>query len=416
MHILLMTMHYHPDGGPSAPLFTMLSERLARRGHRVTVLTAVPHYPSGRVPAEYQGKLLLRSRENDVDVIRVRLPSVDRAKLPRRFLQFVAYQMGAGLAALSLNPDAVLAATPAIGVWLPFAVLVWLRRKPAIYSVHDVYPEIGIKLGIFHNAAVIGIVTWLEKFCLVGANRIRILSESFVPRIRELGVREDRLRLIYDWVDTDLIRPLPRNNEFSAAHGFDRSFVVLYAGNMGLTHGLETIINAANLLRDRPDVKFVFVGEGAGKERAVRQAEHLGLSNVLFLPYQSRARLPELLASADVSLVSLQEGFGGDSLPSKTFSILASGRPVIASVDPGSDTWNLVVRSGAGLCVPPGDPQALMDAVVRLANDKELRQACSVQGRDYAVTHHSPDSAALAFEELFADVVRVGRRKAAASC
>ena len=415
MDILLVILNYHPDGGAAAPLFTMLSERLVQRGHSVSVLTAVPHYPTGQVPPDYRGRLISRSREKGVVVIRVGLPSVDRAKLTKRFMQFVAYQLGATLPALRLNPDIVLSATPAMGVWLPYAVLTRLRRKPAVYSVHDVYPEVGIKLGIFHNPAVIGAVTWLERSCLAGARRVRILSESFGPRIKELGVEGDKLCLIYDWVDTDLIRPLPRLNEFSLAHGFDASFVVLYAGNMGLTHGLETIVNAASLLRDRPGVKIVFVGEGAGKDAAFERTKQLGLSNVMYLPYQPRTRLPEVLASADVSLVSLQKGFGCDSLPSKTFSILASGRPVIASVDPGSDTWNLVTRSQAGLCVAPDDPRALADAVIRLENDPQLRQSCGAQGRAYAKKHHSPDSAALAFERLFEDALCTSLRKPAAS-
>ncbi len=117
MRILLVIAHYYPDGGPSAPLFTMLSERLARRGHEVTVLASVPHYPTGRVPAVYRGILLRRACENGVHVIRVWVPSVDRARLIQRFTQFVSFQLSATIAAFRLKPDIILGVTPAFLVW-----------------------------------------------------------------------------------------------------------------------------------------------------------------------------------------------------------------------------------------------------------------------------------------------------------
>jgi colanic acid biosynthesis glycosyl transferase WcaI len=416
MRILFVIGHYLPDGGPSAPLFGMLCERLARRGHEVTVLSTVPHYPTGRVPPEYKGRLVRRSRENGVTVIRIWVPSVDRARLPRRLAQFVSYQFGAVCAAFSLKPDVVLAATPALAVWLPFFFLARTRKMPAVYSVHDVYPEVGVKLGIFRNPAVIRFISCLERSCFSAAAKVRVLSESFMPAAKRLGVPAEKLRLVYDWVDTELIRPLPRNNAFSAEQGLDGSFVVLYAGNMGLTHGLGTVVDAAAILKAQTGIQFVFVGEGGGKDLAQARARDLELTNVRFLPFQPRALLPEVLATADVSLVTLQKGFGYDSLPSKIFSILASGRPVIAGIDPDSDAWNLVQRSGAGLCVQPDDPRALADAVQKLAMDPGLGRAFGVRGRAYVLAHHSPDAATQAFEHLFEDIMSHSRNSPEHHC
>jgi colanic acid biosynthesis glycosyl transferase WcaI len=413
MRVLVLVVHYLPDGGPSAPLYGMLCERLARRGHEVTVVSAVPHYPTGQVQVAYRGRPWRRTEENGVTVIRLWIPSVDRKRLLWRIVQFSVFQLGAALASLTLNPDVVIAATPALGIWLPYSLLVWLRRKAAIYSVHDVYPEVGIKLGVFQNPAVIRVVSWLEQSCLAGAAQIRILSESFIPAIKGLGVPQDKLTLVYDWADTDFIQPLPRENSFSVEQGLDGKFVVLYAGNMGLTHGLRTIVDAAMLLKDHPGIRFLFVGEGGGKDTAIAHARECKLSNVCFLPYQPRERLPEILASADVSLVTLQQGLGHGSLPSKTFSILASGRPIIACVDPASDTWNLIARSGAGICVPPDDPGALAEAVTRLTFNPELRQSCALNGRTYALAHHSPEKATIAFEHLLQNALRPSRKRAA---
>ena len=144
MHILILTPYYTPDLGPSAPLFTMLSIALVRRGHRVTVITTVPHYPSGKVSAPFLGKMVWRSFEDGVEVIRVTLPSLERASLPKRLLQFICYQIGATWVGRHHQYDVAIVANPSLWVWLPFSYLIVLRRKSAVFSIHDVYPDVGI--------------------------------------------------------------------------------------------------------------------------------------------------------------------------------------------------------------------------------------------------------------------------------
>ncbi len=400
MRILVVTLLYMPDGGPSAPLYGMLCEELAQRGHEVSVIAAVPHYPTGTVPAQFRGKWIQTSDEHGVRVIRIRVPSVQRADLKKRAVQFIGFQLGASLAALMQDYEVLLFGNPALEVWLPFTLLSVLRRKPAVFSVHDVYPDVGVGLGIFRGKSIVSVVGYLERFCLSRSNRVRILSESFVRPLRSLGVSDDKMVLVYDWVDTDLIKPLPKDNTFALEHQLVNHFVVLYAGNIGLSQGLEQVLAAAESLQDHKEIKFVLVGDGAGRKALMAQAIERNLENVQFLPLQPRHRLPEVLATADVSLITLKKGIGAASLPSKSFSILASGRPILASVDEGSDTWNLVKRSQAGVCVPPEDPGAMARAIVDLKNDARLRKDFGKKGRDYALQYHSPQAAAEKFEQL----------------
>ncbi len=400
MRILVVTLLYMPDGGPSAPLYGMLCEELAHRGHEVSVIAAVPHYPTGTVPSQFRGKWIQPSYENGVRVIRIRVPSVQRADLQKRALQFIAFQLGASLAALMQDYEVLLFGNPALEVWLPFTLLSVLRRKPAVFSVHDVYPDVGVGLGIFRSKSVVSVVRYLERFCLRRSNRVRILSESFVRPLRSLGVSDDKMVLVYDWVDTDLIKPLPRDNPFARKHQLVDHFVVLYAGNIGLSQGLEQVLAAAQLLKHHEEIKFVLVGDGAGRKPLMAQAIERNLENVQFLPFQPRNRLPEVLATADVSLITLKKGIGTASLPSKSFSILASGRPILASVDAGSDTWNLVERSRAGVCVPPEDPGAIAGAILELKEDNRRRENFGKKGREYALQYHSPQAAAEKFEQL----------------
>jgi colanic acid biosynthesis glycosyl transferase WcaI len=392
--------HYRPDGGPSAPLFTSLCEELARRGHQVTVLTAVPHYPSGQVPKEYRGKLRMQADENGVRVIRVALPSLNRRDFARRVIQFIAYQVGATLAGWNQDYDVYLTVTAALQVWLPFVVLSVLRHKPTVYSIHDVYPDVGVKMGLFRHKAVIRLVAGMEDYCLKHATRIRILSESFAPSLLARGVPASKLELIHDWVDTALFRPLPRDNGFAVEHDLTDRFVVLYAGNIGYLQGLDHILEAASLLRECDDIRLVFVGDGAARDALVAMSARLDLPNVNFLPYQPIEQMPEILATADVSLVSLVKGAGLGALPSKSYGILASGRPLLASIDEGSEGWNLVERAEAGICVPPEDPSRLSEAILTLKRDDGLRAQLGQNGRIWVERHHSPRSAAEQFEKL----------------
>ncbi len=404
MRVLVVIPHYVPDGGPSAPLFAMLCEQLVRRGHAVTVLAAVPHYPSGQVPHAYRGPKVRRTVEHGVRVIRVPLASVDRSKLEQRLFQFLAYQVGAVLAGWRIDCDVLVSVTSSMEVFLPYTYFSVLRGRPTVYSVHDVYPDAGIQLGIFRHKPIIKLITYLEQRCANRAAIVRILSQSFEEGVRRLGVPETKIRLIYDWVDTDLITPLPKANPFAVEHNLDKSFVVLYAGNLGLSQGLEPVLEAAQALADE-DIQFVLVGEGATKAFLLQTATSRQLTNVTFLPFQPRARLPEVLATADLSLVMLRQGMGLHALPSKTLSILASGRPMIASIDPGSDTWSLVERSESGVCIPPEDPVRLVETIRSLKNNPMLCREMGQKGREYALHHHSPAAAADAFEEILSEAI-----------
>jgi colanic acid biosynthesis glycosyl transferase WcaI len=405
MHVLFLAPHYSPDLGPSAPLFKMLSEYLVQRGHKVTVITTVPHYPSGRVAPEFRGIRNFQSMENGVELIRIALPSMKRSNLIYRLAQYLCYQFRSTLVILSKDFDVVLAANPALWVWLPFFWSVSLRRKPAVLSIYDVYPDVGIVLGIFRHKPVIRFVAALERFCLDNSQVVHILSDSFRQGIRALGVDDAKMKTIHVWVDTDFILPMPKENTFSREHNLADKFVVLYAGNLGRSQGLEYVIEAAKRLEAHNDIQFVFVGSGNFCDSLVKLAEADHLNNIVFLPFQPRVCLPEIMASADVSLVCLRKMIGTDSMPSKIFSILASGRPVLASIDENSEAWNLILRANAGLCVPPEDPVRLAEAILKLKQNAGLRADLGNSGRSWAVAHHSPEAAAENFENLLLQAV-----------
>ena len=402
MRLLIITPFYAPDLGPSAPLFALLSEALVRKGHRVCVVAAVPHYPSGRVSSDFRGVGNRHSNVNGVKVTRVPVPSIDRSKFKQRAFQLICFQIGAVWASLFLKYDAALITNPALETWLPTWWHAAVRRKPVIYSVFDVYPDVGVNLGVFRSKRIIEFVRRLECACLGWSRCVQIISDNFRPSLSALGVPEEKMVRIPIWVDDQLIRPQPGKNSFSHEFALDGKFVVLYAGNIGISQGLETVLQAAKLLND---AAFVFVGDGSGKTALQAEAEKLDLHNVQFIPFQPRERLPEILASADVSLIVLKSKIGLDSLPSKTYSCLASGRPVIASVDKESELYRLVEEAHAGLCVPPEDPTSLAKAILKLKGDEGLCGSLGANGRRYVEQNHSVVAAADQFEHLFEQLV-----------
>ena len=405
MRVLFVTPYYAPDLGPSAALYEMLCEGLVRMGCTVSVVCAVPHYPTGSVASNYRGRLVWRENRNGVDVTRVWVPSLDRRRLAFRLLIFVCYQVLATIVGLGRRHDVLFVSSPALETYLPFFVLNLLVRQPAVYSVHEIYPDIGVKLGYFRHRPVIRVLDWMERWCCRKARYVRALSEGYKRQLEAKGVPRSKLAVICDWIDTDLLRPMPRRNVFSAQWNLDWPFVVMYAGNLGSTQGLEHVVETARLLADEPSIRFVFVGDGTAKHSLQESVRRAGISNVQFIPFQPRESLSLVLASADVLLNTVKKGFGTDTVPSKLYSIMASARPVIATIDSGTDTWELIHRAQCGVSVEPDNPRALVKAILELYRDDKYRGRLGANGRAYATRHHSKESACREFYQLLREAV-----------
>lgn len=264
-----------------------------------------------------------------------------------------------------------------------------LKHIPYVYNVQDIYPDIAIRLGVLKNKTAIHVFRWLERFVYRSAARITVLSEGFRANLLQKSVLLAKLRIIPNFVNTDFMKPLPRQNNFSAQHQLNNYFVVMYAGNIGLSQRLETLLVAADQLKDLSDLRILIVGNGATKGEIVTLAAKMNLSNVIFLPFQPRGELPIMYASADVSLVIIRQGISSESVPSKTYTIMASGRPIIASVDSDSEIWTMLHKAECGLCIPPEDAALLAQAIRELHTKREFASQMGEKGRAYVVENHS---------------------------
>jgi colanic acid biosynthesis glycosyl transferase WcaI len=206
----------------------------------------------------------------------------------------------------------------------------------------------------------------MEQFQYSHADCISVISESFRQSLLGKGVPDSKIEFIPIWADPDEVHPMRKENTFRQRCGFDHKFVVMYAGNIGLTSCLEDVLHAAEILKCKTDIQFVIVGEGVKKEALEAEMQARQLNNILFLPFQPRKIFPEMLAAADLSLVTLNAGASLSSMPSKIFNVMASARPILAITPPGSEIMRIVESAGCGWNIPPASPEKLAEAILQL--------------------------------------------------
>ncbi len=407
MRILFLTTYFRPESATNAILMTLLAEELAERGHQITIVTGMPHYDNNRVENAYRGKLYKREPYGKLDVRRVYLyvPS-KKTSIVGRLLNYISFNVTSTIALLATRRQDILFApspplTNGVTAWLASR----LKRIPFVYNVQDIYPDVAVRLGVLKNARMIRLFEAMERFVYRKSATVSVISPSFQRNLTAKQVPDSKLTVIPNFVDTTFVHPLPRRNAFSQEQGMDDRFVVLFAGNVGLSQGLETVLLAAQRLTHLSEVLFLIVGNGASKAELVRQAEEMKLHNVRFLPLQAYERVPELYSAADVCLIPLRKGLTQDSVPSKLWTIMGVARPVVATVDPSSDTYKVIIEAGSGLCADAEDAEGMADAVSQLYHDGELAEQMGRRGREYVEQHYTSKRVAEQYEALFARLI-----------
>jgi colanic acid biosynthesis glycosyl transferase WcaI len=338
-------------------------------------------------------------------------PGDDKSNLARRALGFAGFSALAGLSAMRAGgllrrADVVLAMSPPLSLGLTGWLVGVVRGAAMVFNVQDIFPDAAVRTGAIRNRRVIALASWLERATYRRAAAVTVLSEGLRANVAaKVGEgRENTVHVIPNFVDTDAIRPLPRLTSYRAELGIGDEPVVLYAGNVGFSQSLELVIEAA---RRMPDVTFLINGDGSARAELERSAA--SVSNVRFAGYQPASRLAEVLATGDVHVVPLRTGLGDVSVPSKTYSSLAAGRPVVASIDLDSEIPRLLADAGAGIATAPDDPAAFAAAIRSLVDDSARAAAMGAAGRRWAEREASPSAVGEAYDQLLRDVA--GRRR-----
>ncbi len=406
LHILLVTSAYAPERAGTAPLNTELCEYLAARGHRISVVTSFPHYPQWRVFPAYRGKLWQRETLNGVTIFRSYAYIPSRRTTVRRILHDTSVGLFGGLRGMAIgHVDLILAVSPPLQAGLAGCILAWLKGAPLLLDLHDVVPDLAIAVEMLRNPLAIKMARLLEKFIYSRSDRILVISEEFVPNLIGKGIVKSKISFLPLWVDSDLISPGNRKGPFRKTHNIGEvQTVVLYTGNMGAKQNLENVLEAAGRLQTYRDVLFLFVGDGSEKKRLQEYAHDKALSNVRFLPLlppQPRELLPELLAAADVLVLNQSAHIVDTVIPSKLFTYMAAGRPIVAAANQSSQAAACIRKAGSGIVVDPENPAALAEAILQLREDRELAERLGRQGRLFVEEHSARNRIFNKYEDAF---------------
>lgn len=388
MRILLLSTYFRPDASANGTIMSKLVDEFVARGHSVTVVTSVPHYDQNRIWPEYSKRLMYSETSGSTRVYRLyTYVARDKSNIAHRVLSYASFTLLSALRCATLRShDVMLVPSPPLSNGVIADFIGRMRRMPFVYNVQDIWPDVAVRAGILKNPKSIARLTRMENYVYRRAAGITVISEGFRSNLLSKGVPDGKISVIPNFTDTEFITPQVKPNAFSTANGLDGKFVVLFAGNMGFSQGLNSVLEAAKLLEPVPRIQFLLVGNGAGRESALAQFARTKLGNVRFMPYQPAEILPEMYGAADVCLIPLRRGFASESVPSKLYTIMAAGKPSIASVDFDSDTASLLNRTGAGLCVEPENPQALADAVMVYFRDDQAKVEAGLRARQCAQT------------------------------
>ncbi len=402
MRILHLSQYFPPEAGAVQVRAMTVARTLAEAGHRVTVLTEVPNHPSGIVQPGYRRKLWVRETRDGVDVLHLWVKTSPVKTFRTRMAFYLSYMLGAIVAGLLVRGkvDVIFANSPPLFVAIAGWVVSTVRRVPFVMEVQDLWPESAVVLGELRNPYFIRLAEWFEMRCYHRARRVIAVTRGIYDRLRARGVAESKLALVPNGSNTAIFRPAPEEGaRLRAQLGLEGRFVVLYGGIHGIAQGLETVVEAARLLRDDPDIQFLFVGEGPRKAALLALKEQYSLDNLRLLPGQPLERMAPYLSMADVALVPLRrlDLFRG-ALPTKMFDAWACRTPTLITVD--GEARHLLEQVGAGVFVEPENPAALADALRQLKEQPERLARMGEAGYRAVQERYSLQAAAQQIEQI----------------
>lgn len=409
MRLTYFVQYFPPEQASGLAMVTDLLEGFAARGWDVVCYTPTPtRGVSAAVRREVCRHRTERRCDGRLTIRRMPLWREGTGFL-QRMIRYCVFSLQCFWKSVVVPADVIFTGSgpPTQGVAVGLARK--LTRKRFVYNLQDIFPDSLVHTGMCAETSVLmKIGRRMERFTYRSADTIITVSDDMRDNVLRKGVPAEKVHVVRNWIDTDAVRPVPQaENRLIGELGLPRGgFCVTYAGNLGMAQGIGTLVEAAELLREREDIRFVIFG-GGSEEAAVRaMIRDRGLDNVSLFPLQPMERVPEVYSLGDVSLVACRRGTGGAGMPSKTASILACGRPVLASFDTGSELCRILQTQDCGVCVPPEDPAALASAIERLAAQPDAVARMGANARAFAERSLSRAPAVAEYIRLIEQMMR----------
>ena len=398
MNILVLSQWFPPEPGGGPARFLEMGREWAAAGHNVHVIAGIPNWPTGIVDRRYRGKRYVKEAWEGLDVRRAWVyPARNEGRL-RRILNHVSFLISSPAVTFAsrVPSDVVVATSPPLLAGLAGMLIARRRGVPFVFDVRDLWPDAIFELGQMRSPPIRRTLRALERTLYRRSAAVVPVAEAFIEPIRSRGAR--RIDLIPNGADIDFFSPGPPDPHLRTELGWEGRFVVMYAGTLGLAHGLTTVIEAAEACRDS-SVLFSLIGDGADRPQLETASVARGLDNLQILPLQPRSRMPTLYRSADACLVSLRplplfDGF----IPFKVFEIMACARPILAAV--AGRALSIVQSAESGLPVKQGSAQSLLEAIETLREDPSEAAALGARGRRYVTQHYDRRALANLYRQL----------------
>jgi colanic acid biosynthesis glycosyl transferase WcaI len=402
VRVLILTIYHDPEPIPKTG---ELARELQRRGHTVSVVTSLPHYPSGRLYPGYRLRPWHREVREGVPTLRTFIYPYHGSNAVLRMVNYCSWMLSSMLAAWLTPPcDVIYVWHPPLTVGVTAYVLSTLKRAPFVYDVQDLWPESALASGLLHDGRLVTCLYRLADWVYKRADRILVVSAAAAKHLHERGVDSMKVVVANHWIDHSLFQAAGAGDEIRAKLELQGRFLVMFAGNLGLVQGLETLIEAAALLRDRRDIVIVLVGDGSDRGRLERLAADRALENVRFVGRHPADAMPDFFAAADALLVHLKPStIAEHAIPTKILAYLAAGRAIVCAM-PGAAA-ELVRNARAGLVVEAGNPVELASAIRAIAElPSDVRDSYARNARQYVREHFDKSRVIDAYEAILDEV------------
>ncbi|MBN8201529.1 glycosyltransferase family 4 protein [Bacillus sp. NTK034] len=391
MRVIYLCQHFPPETGAPQIRVYEVSKELISRGHQVEVITAFPHHPHGIIPEEYKGRFYMFEDWDGIPVHRSWIYPSPKGSFWKRLASYFSFTFSAFYSILKSKPtDVIICNSPPLFLGITGYLGAKMKRAKFVFNVADIWPESAVELGILKNKSFIRMAERLEMFLYKKSWKIATATEGIKEYMVRKGKKAEDVFLLPNGVNTDTFTPQPKNIELLREVGIEGKKVFMYAGNLGYAQGLDSVLRAAALLKDKqPDAHFLFVGDGQEREKLLNLKEELQLDNVTFYGSVPVSAMPNMFAAADYSIVSLRniELFKG-ARPSKIFPAISSGVPVLYCGD--GESAAILEEYNCGKIAPPENPEGIAAAVSELMSvSDEDYQTMRENGRKLAIDQYS---------------------------
>jgi len=386
MHILLIHQAFVSPEEPGGTRHYELARHLVKRGHKVTIIASDLSYLTGqRTPLN--SDFIKQKLTDGIQILRVyTYPALHRSFI-WRVVSFFSFMFSALFAAICVkNIDLVMGTSPPIFQLLSAWLAAKIHRKPFLLEIRDLWPAFAIDMGVLKNPILIRMSRWLERFLYAQADHFLVNSPAYKDYLIDKGILKDKITLIPNGVDPMMFKPEMKGDRIRKEFHSSGLFIVAYTGALGLANDIQTILRAAKRLLEKPDIRFLIVGDGKERPHLEKLAKQQNLINVTFTGSRSKSEIPEILAASDVCAAILQDiPMFRTTYPNKVFDYMAAGRPTILAID--GVIREVIESANGGIFVNPGNDESLANTVLELRNDRGRAKAIGMSARHYVEKH-----------------------------